>query len=103
MSEIKRFDVLLEAGQGYREIHPDGAYVTYDDHQRELAALADERDRAMAQLAEVEALTDEQIMKIFYPMGSATDSQRHIALAIGRAIERSAIAAHEQNANGEGS
>ena len=36
-------------------------------------------------------LSDEEIMKTFYPFNTFSDSQKHVAIAIGRAIATKAL------------
>lgn len=53
----------------------------------------EERERLAAHPAAPAALTDDEIVEIFYPLRTCSTDERLIALAVGRAIERRALAA----------
>lgn len=53
----------------------------------------EERERLAAHSAAPAALTDDEIVEIFYPLRTCSTDERLIALAVGRAIERRALAA----------
>jgi hypothetical protein len=67
-------------------IAPAGNYCTRDPkiaaQIENLTPVYATRDAAPI----VDAITDERIMQIFYPMGTATDNQKLIAIAVGRAL-----------------
>jgi hypothetical protein len=67
-------------GIWYGEAHPERKGMYW---WRRLLPNAGERPPVPTQ----QGLTDERIIRIFYPMTAPTETQRHLALSIGRAIE----------------